>query len=84
MTALSPGIILLIVILAIIFSGIYTVQQGTIAVITMFGKYRRVARPGLNIKIPFLRKNIQTYFYSKPVGRVAVSGHHPRSGECEL
>jgi len=42
--------------LAIIFSGIYTVQQGTIAVITMFGKYRRVARPGLNIKIPFLEK----------------------------
>jgi regulator of protease activity HflC (stomatin/prohibitin superfamily) len=56
MTALSPSIILLIVILAIIFSGIYTVQQGTIAVITMFGKYRRVARPGLNIKIPFLEK----------------------------
>ncbi|HQW46829.1 MAG TPA: SPFH domain-containing protein [Chitinophagaceae bacterium] len=46
----------MIVILAIIFSGIYTVQQGTIAVITMFGKYRRVARPGLNIKIPFLEK----------------------------
>ncbi|HMT34391.1 MAG: SPFH domain-containing protein [Bacteroidetes bacterium] len=56
MTALSPSIIFLIVILAIIFSGIYTVQQGTIAVITMFGKYRRVARPGLNIKIPFLEK----------------------------
>ncbi|MBK7691023.1 MAG: SPFH domain-containing protein [Bacteroidetes bacterium] len=56
MTALSPGIIFLIIVLAIIFSGIYTVQQGTIAVITMFGKYRRVARPGLNIKIPFLER----------------------------
>jgi regulator of protease activity HflC (stomatin/prohibitin superfamily) len=56
MGALSPGIILLIIVLAIIFSGIYTVQQGTIAVITMFGKYRRVARPGLNIKIPFLER----------------------------
>jgi len=56
MGALSPGIIFLIVVLAIIFSGIYTVQQGTIAVITMFGKYRRVARPGLNIKIPFLER----------------------------
>ncbi len=56
MSALSPTIIVLVVILLIIFSGIYTVQQGTIAVITMFGKYRRVARPGLNIKIPFLER----------------------------
>jgi len=56
MPFLSPGLIFLLVVLAIIFSGIYTVQQGTIAVITMFGKYRRVARPGLNIKIPFLEK----------------------------
>lgn len=56
MAALSPGIIFLLIVLAIIFSGIYTVQQGTIAVITMFGKYRRVARPGLNIKIPFLER----------------------------
>lgn len=56
MPFLSPALIFFLVILAIIFSGIYTVQQGTIAVITMFGKYRRVARPGLNIKVPFLEK----------------------------
>ncbi|MGZ3690351.1 MAG: SPFH domain-containing protein [Pseudobdellovibrio sp.] len=31
-----------------------TVQQGTVAVVTMFGKYRRVMYPGLNYKIPFL------------------------------
>lgn len=31
-----------------------TVNQGTIAVITMFGKYRRILRPGLNFKIPLL------------------------------
>lgn len=47
---------LLLIVIAIILSGIYTVQQGTIAVITMFGKYRRVARPGLNIKIPFIER----------------------------
>lgn len=47
------GIIALLV-LAILFTGIFTVQQGTIAVITMFGKYRRLAHPGLNFKIPFL------------------------------
>jgi regulator of protease activity HflC (stomatin/prohibitin superfamily) len=37
-----------------IFSGLVTVNQGTIAVVTMFGKYRRVMLPGLNFKIPFL------------------------------
>ncbi|MCF8341725.1 MAG: SPFH domain-containing protein, partial [Chitinophagaceae bacterium] len=30
------------------------VQQGFVDVITMFGKYRRILRPGLNFKIPFL------------------------------
>lgn len=41
-----------IVILFIIFSGLVAVQQGTIAVITMFGKYRRILRPGLGFKLP--------------------------------
>lgn len=31
-----------------------TIQQGYIGVITMFGKYRRIIRPGLNFKLPFL------------------------------
>lgn len=39
-----------------IFSGLVTVQQGTVAVITMFGKYRRVLQPGLNFKIPFIEQ----------------------------
>jgi regulator of protease activity HflC (stomatin/prohibitin superfamily) len=56
MPFLSSGLIFLLIILAIILSGIFTVQQGTIAVITMFGKYRRISRPGLNIKIPFLER----------------------------
>lgn len=33
-----------------------TVQQGTIAVITIFGKYRRLMQPGLNLKIPFIER----------------------------
>lgn len=33
-----------------------TVQQGTIAVVTMFGKYRRIMKPGLNIRIPFFER----------------------------
>ncbi len=46
----------LIILLLIIFSGLVTVTQGTIAVIIMFGKYRRILRPGLNFKIPFLEQ----------------------------
>lgn len=46
----------LIIVLIIVLSGLYTVNQGTIAVITMFGKYRRVAGPGLRFKIPVLEK----------------------------
>lgn len=33
-----------------------TVQQGTVSVITIFGKYRRVMRPGLNFMIPFIER----------------------------
>ena len=43
-----------IVLVVIFFSGLFTINQGYIGVITMFGKYRRVARPGLNFKIPIL------------------------------
>jgi regulator of protease activity HflC (stomatin/prohibitin superfamily) len=44
----------LIIIVIILFFGLVAVQQANIAVITMFGKFRRVLRPGLNFKIPFL------------------------------
>ena len=46
----------ILVILVIFFGGLYTVNQGTIAVVTMFGKYRRVAGPGLKFKIPFIEQ----------------------------
>src|ERR1700748_1545480 len=41
-------------ILIIFFSGLVTVSQGYIDVVTMFGKYNRIFRPGLNFKLPFL------------------------------
>jgi regulator of protease activity HflC (stomatin/prohibitin superfamily) len=44
----------LLVLIAFVVSGLFTVNQGYIGVITMFGKYRRIVRPGLNFKIPFL------------------------------
>jgi len=36
--------------------GIFVVQQGSVAVITTFGKYSRVARPGLSYRIPIIQK----------------------------
>ena len=44
----------IIVLVVFVFSGLFTINQGYVGVITMFGKYRRVARPGLNFKIPIL------------------------------
>lgn len=49
-----PLYILLAIIALLIFSGLKTVQQGNVAVVTVFGKYRRVLRPGLNLLIPFV------------------------------
>jgi regulator of protease activity HflC (stomatin/prohibitin superfamily) len=46
----------LILLILIVFSGLFTVNQGYVGVITMFGKYRRAARPGLNFKIPFFEQ----------------------------
>ncbi|MCU0450025.1 MAG: SPFH domain-containing protein [Bernardetiaceae bacterium] len=42
--------------LIVLFSFAFTVQQGTVAVVTRLGSYARVARPGLNFKIPFLER----------------------------
>ena len=48
------SIIIVLVVIAVIGGLFVTVQQGTVSVITMFGKYRRVMYPGLSVKIPFL------------------------------
>ncbi len=48
------GITVLIIIIAVVGGAFTTVNQGTISVVTMFGKYRRIMYPGLNFKIPFL------------------------------
>ncbi len=46
-----------IIVAVIIFFGFFfTINQGYIGVITMFGKYRRIVRPGLRMKIPILEQ----------------------------
>jgi regulator of protease activity HflC (stomatin/prohibitin superfamily) len=44
----------LILLVFVLLGCFVTIQQGNIGVITMFGKYRRILRPGLNLKIPLL------------------------------
>jgi regulator of protease activity HflC (stomatin/prohibitin superfamily) len=48
--------IVLGIIIVIVFTSFVTVSQGSIAVITLFGKYQRILLPGLRMKIPFLEK----------------------------
>jgi regulator of protease activity HflC (stomatin/prohibitin superfamily) len=43
-----------LVLFVILVSSFVTVQQGTIAVTTVFGKYKRILSPGLNFKTPFV------------------------------
>src|ERR1700744_3127562 len=47
-------LIVAFIILVILFSSFVSVKQGTIVVITVFGKYRRILTPGLNFKVPFI------------------------------
>ncbi len=51
-----PIIIFFAFVLLVILLSFVTVQQGTVAVITIFGKYRRILTPGLSMKIPFIEK----------------------------
>jgi regulator of protease activity HflC (stomatin/prohibitin superfamily) len=46
-------IFFLIVILAVLGTLFRTVEQATVAVVTVFGKYHRIMREGLNIKLPW-------------------------------
>ncbi|MBS1614722.1 MAG: SPFH domain-containing protein [Bacteroidetes bacterium] len=57
------GIIFLGIVVFLFILSIATVQQGTVAVITIFGKYRRVLRPGLNFRIPFVEKIFRRISY---------------------
>ena len=45
-----------LLVLIIFFGSFFTVSQGFVGVVTMFGKYRRAARPGLNMKLPILEQ----------------------------
>src|ERR1035437_1754884 len=51
-----PLIILLVLALLVFFLSFVTITQGSIGVVTVFGKYRRIVGPGLNMKIPLIEQ----------------------------
>ncbi len=46
--------IILVILIIILSTSFVTIRQGTIGVVTVFGKYRRILLPGLNFKIPLI------------------------------
>jgi len=69
-------IVLGVIGLLLLVTTFVTVQQGTISITTVFGKYRRILMPGLNVKIPLIEKvfkRISIQNYSRELGFQAVT-----------
>ena len=49
-------IVIIVIVLITFLSSFVVVNQGNIVVITLFGKYRRILKPGLRLKIPILEQ----------------------------
>ncbi len=67
---------LLVPVIILIILSFATVQQGTIAITTVFGKFNRILRPGLNFKIPLIErvfKKISVQNRSAELGFQAVT-----------
>ncbi|GAB3918530.1 SPFH domain-containing protein [Mucilaginibacter boryungensis] len=56
MESYVPLLIIVFIALIILSTSFVTIRQGTVGVITVFGKYRRVLMPGLNFKVPFIEQ----------------------------
>ncbi|TMI87075.1 MAG: SPFH domain-containing protein [Bacteroidetes bacterium] len=52
-----------LVIIIIFFSSFFTINQGYIGIITMFGKYQRIVLPGLRMKLPLLESVFKKISY---------------------
>lgn len=52
-----------LVVLIIFFGSFFTINQGYIGVITMFGKYQRIVLPGLRMKLPILESVFKKISY---------------------
>lgn len=73
---MAGTIILLFLILIVLLGSFKTVQQGTVVVTTIFGKFNRILTPGLNFKIPIIErifKKISVQNRSSEMGFTAVT-----------
>ncbi len=53
---MSSTIISISILVVLVFLSLVTVNQGTVAIVTMFGKYKRILLPGLRFKIPVVER----------------------------
>ncbi len=53
---MSGTLIFLTVLVVLVFMSLITVNQGTVAIVTLFGKYRRILLPGLRFRLPFIER----------------------------
>jgi len=49
-------IVLIVIVVILLLVSLRTVAQGTVGVTTVFGKYKRILRPGLTVVIPFFER----------------------------
>jgi len=49
-----------VAVLIVLVTTFRSVGQANVAVVTMFGKYRRILRPGLNVLVPFFERIVTT------------------------
>lgn len=50
------AIVIIVILLFAFFTMFISVRQGNVAVLTVFGKYKRILGPGLNFRIPFFER----------------------------
>ena len=88
----GPIVFIVIIILAAVYSSIYTVKQDEVGVVQLFGKYTRTTPPGLNFKMPLgiekvtkvNVKQIQTEEFGFSSGRTASRGRFSSSESASV
>ena len=50
------GLVLFSIFILFLLFSFVTVSQGSVGVVTIFGKYQRIMSPGLNVRIPFIEQ----------------------------
>jgi regulator of protease activity HflC (stomatin/prohibitin superfamily) len=53
---MSSALIFISILIVLVFMSLITVNQGTVAIVTLFGKYRRILLPGLRFRLPFIER----------------------------